>query len=660
MKQKITFLFALCIAHLTMAQIVNIPDPNFKSKLLTGVHAGIDTNNDGEIQYSEAAAFTDPINVGNSNISDLTGIEAFTNITILACEGNNLTKLNVSQNTKLEMLFAMGNQIEKLDLKQNSNLKLVYVYNNNLKRLNIANGNNSNITTFYSIQNPNLKCIEIDFQFTPPSSWVKDNIAGYSVGCPAESVGPDKGFPSPFTPMFRSASNQIVNIPDPNFKNALLTGVHSGIDTNNDGEIQYSEAAAHSTGINVGNLNISDLTGIEAFTNITVLACHENNLTKLDLSQNKKLKSLFVMSNQIEKINLKHNPDLEVVYLSDNNLSRVKIANGNNANIQTLYTNLNPNLECIEIDFGFTPPTGSSNSWLKDSTANYSTGCPVESVLPDKGGPTPFTPMFRSTSNQNVSIPDPNFKNALLNHSPAIDTNNDGEIQYTEAAAFTTLLQVGSKNINTLIGIEAFVNLTWLNCAGNNLTHLNLSQNTALEFLYSAGNQLESLDLTKNPNLRILYTWENNLKRLDVANGNNSSITNFDAHNNGNLKCIQIDSGFTPSGWYKPGNAIFSSQCLYTADAALPDKGFPSPLPLGGFRSNNSNVIVYPNPATSSLTIADRQNSIEHIEVYGLDGRQLINSKEQRFDISILKEGIYEVKIYHNDKHITSKRIIKK
>lgn len=30
---------------------------------------------------------------------------------------------------------------------------------------------------------------------------------------------------------------------------------------------------------------------------------------------------------------------------------------------------------------------------------------------------------------QNVNIPDPNFKNALLNHNPIIDTNGDGEIQ---------------------------------------------------------------------------------------------------------------------------------------------------------------------------------------------------------------------------------------
>ena len=68
MKAKLTFLLLL-IATYCNAQIVNIPDFYFKTKLLAasssnfiavvgGTFSKIDQNNDGEIQLSEAAAIT--------------------------------------------------------------------------------------------------------------------------------------------------------------------------------------------------------------------------------------------------------------------------------------------------------------------------------------------------------------------------------------------------------------------------------------------------------------------------------------------------------------------------------------------------------------------------------------------------------------------------
>ncbi|MDG0972550.1 MAG: hypothetical protein P8O07_00170 [Crocinitomicaceae bacterium] len=58
------------------AQNVNIPDANFKAYLVG--NAQINTNGDTEIQVSEANAFGGTIDCSSQNISDLTGIEAFT------------------------------------------------------------------------------------------------------------------------------------------------------------------------------------------------------------------------------------------------------------------------------------------------------------------------------------------------------------------------------------------------------------------------------------------------------------------------------------------------------------------------------------------------------------------------------------------------------
>jgi hypothetical protein len=64
---------------------------------------------------------------------------------------------------------------------------------------------------------------------------------------------------------------------------------------------------------------------------------------------------------------------------------------------------------------------------------------------------------------QIVDIPDTNFKNALLNHDPIIDTNNDGEIQESEAES-VTVMYVTDKNISSLEGIQSFILLELLSC----------------------------------------------------------------------------------------------------------------------------------------------------------------------------------------------------
>ena len=118
---------------------------------------------------------------------------------------------------------------------------------------------------------------------------------------------------------------------------------------------------------------------------------------------------------------------------------------------------------------------------------------------------------------QTVSIPDTNFKNALLSYSPSIDTNGDGEIQLTEAQAVTQL-DLREKSIQSLTGIESFINLTLLNCSKNQLTSLDVSQNTTLSYLSCSENQITgSLDLSNNPGLTSIYCSKNQLTSLDVT-----------------------------------------------------------------------------------------------------------------------------------------------
>ncbi|MFN7014730.1 MAG: T9SS C-terminal target domain-containing protein, partial [Bacteroidia bacterium] len=97
--KKLYFLFFLTIGFFANAQIVNIPDANFKATLLSanssniiarnlaGYYFTIDSNNDGEIQIIEAQQVKQ-LNIANKNISNLTGIEAFINLDDLGCSNN--------------------------------------------------------------------------------------------------------------------------------------------------------------------------------------------------------------------------------------------------------------------------------------------------------------------------------------------------------------------------------------------------------------------------------------------------------------------------------------------------------------------------------------------------------------------------------------------
>lgn len=361
-KTLLLFSFLIVTAWYSMhAQNVNIPDANFKTYLVG--NSSINTDANSEISVTEAQAFTGDLLVNGLSISDLTGIEAFVNITRLDCYSNNLTSLDVSNNLALTRLHCGSNQIETLDISANTLITDIQCHNNGvLYELNIANGNNSNINWMKAYGN-SLSCIQIDAGFTPPADagiysqgWTKGNSAFYSEDC--------------------AALNQIVNIPDANFKSFLVND--ASINLNNDTEITVAEAQA-TTELLINGLSIADLTGIEAFTNLTRLDCYTNNLTTIDVSNNLALTRLHCADNQIETLDISANTQITDIQCHNNTvLYELNIANGNNSNINWMKAYGNPSLTCIQVDAGFSPPANSGLyvvGWTKDNQSSYSENC---------------------------------------------------------------------------------------------------------------------------------------------------------------------------------------------------------------------------------------------------------------------------------------------
>jgi len=168
---------------MSVGQNVNIPDANFKNYLVN--NPSINTDGDGEIQVSEANSFTGWINVHSEDISDLTGIEAFTALVYLYCYNNQLTSLDVSSCIALTYLYCNDNQLTSLDVSNCSDLTLLDCSNNQLQCLNLKNGNNTNFTQyFYADENANLTCIEVDDVNYATNNWTNiDAQAFFSSEC---------------------------------------------------------------------------------------------------------------------------------------------------------------------------------------------------------------------------------------------------------------------------------------------------------------------------------------------------------------------------------------------------------------------------------------------------------------------------------------------
>ncbi|NDI97678.1 T9SS type A sorting domain-containing protein [Flavobacterium sp. LaA7.5] len=154
MKKHLLF-FLLLITAVSSAQIVNIPDENFKNKLLeastendiakdiNNINLTIDINEDGEIQISEAEAVYS-LHTDDAGITSLTGLEAFTNLKVFWVRGNPLTSIDVSFLANLEELNVNGSYygdnsiLTTLNLSGLNNLKTVVAAHNHLTSLDVT------------------------------------------------------------------------------------------------------------------------------------------------------------------------------------------------------------------------------------------------------------------------------------------------------------------------------------------------------------------------------------------------------------------------------------------------------------------------------------------------------------------------------------------
>ena len=112
-------------------------DANFEAFCIKN----FDSNGDGKVSLAEASAVTS-ISVNTDNIQSLSGVEYFTELEKLSCDGISkglLSSLDISHNTKLIELSCTLNQISHLDVTHNTKLQTLTCRYNLLSSLDVSN-----------------------------------------------------------------------------------------------------------------------------------------------------------------------------------------------------------------------------------------------------------------------------------------------------------------------------------------------------------------------------------------------------------------------------------------------------------------------------------------------------------------------------------------
>jgi Leucine-rich repeat (LRR) protein len=387
------------------AQYTSIPDVNFETKLISlGIDSGAP---DGKVLTANVASLT-ALNVSNSSITNLTGIEDFIALDYLYCYNNRLTQLNVSKNTKLTILTCSNNLLTTLNLANNPLLITLQCDNNKLTALDFAN--NTALKTIDCSHNQltsidvtkqlmlesmdciynSIKVLDVSSNLKLTTLWASNNLLKSLDLSKNTKLTVMTAHTNLLTYLnIKNGTNYLFN---PNSSYATFYGnylqcilvdnvedankiwsqvkdpmasfstdcsaytlipdvnfekklIALGIDRDDvNGKVLTSNISSLTT-LNIYSSSITDLTGIQDFISLKALDCSDNQITTLNLSKNVKLTDLRCGQNKLTTLDISNNLDLQYVHLSDNKLTTFDISKNLALTTLWLYDNDLTNLD---------------------------------------------------------------------------------------------------------------------------------------------------------------------------------------------------------------------------------------------------------------------------------------------------------------------------
>lgn len=167
MKKQVFLLLAILISVPLYSQNTFVPDDHFEQAL---IDLGLDNVMDDLVSTGNIDTLS-YLHVSWKGIEDLTGIEDFSSLTFLQVSSNNLTSLDVSQNSQLTTLHADLNDLSTLLVGNNTHLKSLFCRANMLTSLNV-----SGLPALYSLSVENNLLTQLNVSQNPLLDYL--NIQG--------------------------------------------------------------------------------------------------------------------------------------------------------------------------------------------------------------------------------------------------------------------------------------------------------------------------------------------------------------------------------------------------------------------------------------------------------------------------------------------------
>ena len=415
-----------------------------------------DTNKDGKLDV-DIKSMTIPTSYA---IKNLEGIRFFEDLEKLDCHGIGLTTLNVGKNFKLEELDCSGNQLKEYYPILSSGLKKLNCSNNKLTYMNLG--------ILYRLNLEEVNCSN-------------NNITKIVM----DSVGELVKFDCSNNDLMTLDVSQCLKLEELNCSGNQLMELDVGHQT-------------QLTQLDCSNNKLTEL-NVKQNGGLISLICNDNQLTTLDLSQNHSLSKLNCAKNRLAC--------LDVTGISGGTIT----ANGNRRPI-AVRTDGKFDLTTLP---GFN--VGKATNWNGGSVSGtiltVENGRDEVSYQYNCGNGVKPTFIFETSLPINKNnFPDDSFRNYIKTYKAG-----GRDVLTVEEQRKVETIEVEGKNISSLRGIEAFPNLTELDCGNNSIQKLDLRQNPKLKTLKCNKNQLTQLDLSKNPDIDYLNCSENQLKQLDVS-----------------------------------------------------------------------------------------------------------------------------------------------
>ena len=646
------------------AQIINIPDPNFKNILVNSVY---DTNNDDEIDISEALNIY-ALDVTNSNITSLEGIQYFTNLdtlicdnnnisdlsvlntfsyfSYLSCSNNNLTSLDLSNFSSIMYLICSNNQLTSLDISslQDASIEQLIANNNNLITLNLKNGRPDMVFQLNIDNNPNLSyvCVNNNHEAYYNSYFQSPNIT--LLGLPVNVVVNSycnftpggNYFTINGTAHFDADSNgcSVLDSGYANFKVAISNGTTTLTTLTNTGGF-------YETYVPAGNYTITPQIENSSYFTVTPVSATVDFPTQV---------SPFAQDFCVTANGIFH--DLEVAIVP------IGVARpGFDASYKIQYKNKGTQTENANLVFNYndlvmdyltasTNPTSQNTGALNwnlgtlqpfqtgSITVNFNLNTPTESPALNGGDVLPFSSTINGlftdeTPSDNtfilnqtvVNSYDPNDKTCL--EGIVVDQNKIGDYLHYQIR-FENTGTYPAQNIVVRDTIDA--------------TKFDIS---TLEMVNASHNCK-----TKITDDKVEFIFEN--INLPFDDATNDGYIVFKIKTKSTLTVGESVSN-TASIYFDYNFPIVTN----TATSAFQN------LSSEDFSSENK-VLLYPNPVKNTLFLTSK-NNIDSIIIYDIQGRKIqdniVNSNELRLDTNGLIKGCYFIEIIFQNEKMTKKFI---